>query len=237
MSIFSYHLLTVPLLKGIGHTISPLKTNSIQGLIHAEGMTVMTLGSPLLSSKRILVRQQAFFAQWEQESALDHFLSHHRIGKQLARGWHCRLRFIRQWGSFHGFKIPGNMPEPEMIDGTVVAVTIARMKFLQIPRFINWGRPVEKLVRDHPATSLALASIKLPNTVSTFSVWNSLKDMTDMVRGHSSVPQPHRHIDAMKERERKDFHYEFTTLRFAPLAEYGEWNGRSNIIPSLRIAN
>jgi hypothetical protein len=237
MSIFSYHLLKLPLIKGLKNTLWPLKPRSMQGLIHGEGMTVMTLGSPILSTDRILVRQQAFFAQWEHESALDHFLAHHQFGKQLARGWHCRLAFLRQWGSFHGFKIPDQTGEPKITNGPVVAVTIARMKFLQIPRFINWGRPVEKLVRDHPAISLALASIKLPNTVSTFSIWHSSKDMTDMVMGHSTVPQPHRHIDAMKERDKKDFHYEFTTLRFAPIAEYGEWNGRSNIISSSDNAN
>jgi len=31
----------------------------------------------------------------------------------------------------------------------------------------------------------------------------------------------------MKERNRKDFHVEFTTLRFQPLEEYGSWKGKS----------
>lgn len=108
------------------------------------------------------------------------------------------------------------------------------MKLTQVPRFIRWGRPVEKLVRDHPGITLALASIRLPRTVSTFSVWKSQKEMENMVHGHSSVPQPKRHSKAMKERERKDFHFEFTTLRFKPFAEFGEWDGRSNIIPKLK---
>ena len=57
--------------------------------------------------------------------------------------------------------------------------------------------------------------------------------MTDMVHGHSQVPHPKRHVNAMRERERKDFHFEFTTLRFKPISEFGEWNGRMNIIPKL----
>ena len=52
--------------------------------------------------------------------------------------------------------------------------------------------------------------------------------MTDMVRGHSPVEKPKRHSDAMKERERKNFHFEFTTLRFKPIAEYGSWKGKMN---------
>jgi len=35
----------------------------------------------------------------------------------------------------------------------------------------------------------------------------------------------------MKERNRKDFHFEFTTLRFKPLAEHGAWDGRANLVP------
>jgi hypothetical protein len=55
--------------------------------------------------------------------------------------------------------------------------------------------------------------------------------MTDMVHGHSKVEKPKRHSNAMQERERKDFHFEFTTLRFKPLAEFGKWKGQSNFIP------
>jgi hypothetical protein len=76
-----------------------------------------------------------------------------------------------------------------------------------------------------------MASIRLPRTVSTFSIWKSQQEMTEMVQGHSKVPQPKRHFNAMKERDRKDFHFEFTTLRFKPISEYGEWNGVSNYIP------
>jgi hypothetical protein len=196
-------------------------------------MAVMTLGSQIFSPSRILIRQVAVFAQWENEEALNNFLEKDDFGKKLAKGWHTRLLFMRQWGSLDEFAIPNDVNGTGDPNEPVVAVTIARMKFTQVPRFIHWGRPVEKLVRDHPGVSLALAAIRLPRTVSTFSVWKSQQEMRDMVHGHSPVPQPKRHAQAMKERERKDFHYQFTTLRFKPIAEYGTWEGRSNIIPNL----
>lgn len=230
MSVFSYHLAKVSFFKGLKTIILPFNKKNIPGLINSECMTAMTLGSGVFSLERILIGQIAFFAQWENEKYLDQFLAKDSFGKLLVMGWHTRLKFMRQWGSFNGFAIPNEIHTLDTPDSPVVAVTIARMKFLEIPRFINWGRPVEKLVRDHPATSLSLASIRFPNTVSTFSIWNSQKEMTDMVIGHSKVPQPNRHINAMKERDRKDFHYEFTTLRFKPISEHGEWNGRKNII-------
>jgi hypothetical protein len=234
MSVFSYHLVKTNYFSALKILFFPLKSRNISGLIHPEIMTVMTLGSPIFSPSRMLIRQIAVFAQWENESDLENFLAKNSLGKILSKGWHTRLTFMRKWGKFNKFEIPDETIEFENPDSPVVAVTIARMKFLEIPRFIHWGRPVEKLVRDHPSTTLSLASIKFPNTVSTFSIWKTQKEMTDMVHGHSKVPKPKRHADAMKERDRKDFHFEFTTLRFKPISEFGEWNGQRNIIPNLK---
>lgn len=233
MSVFSYHLAKTSYSTALKALLFPAKPEDLPGLVHAEFMTVMTLGSPIVSPSRMLANQIAVFAQWNDENAINSYLEKDRVGRMLAKGWHTRLSFLRQWGSISDFEIPENNHETYPPDSPVVAVTLARMKMFEVPRFINWGRPVEKLVRDHPGTKLSLASIRFPRTVSTFSVWESEKQMTDMVRGHSSVPQPKRHIDAMKERDRKDFHFEFTTLRFEPISEFGEWGGRSRIIPGL----
>ncbi|MDM1556584.1 MULTISPECIES: hypothetical protein [Chryseobacterium] len=234
MSVFTYHLVKTDYFSALRILFSSPKSRNIPGLIHAEIMTVMTLGSPIFSPSRMLIRQIAVFAQWENENDIENFLAKDSLGKILSEGWHTRLTFMRKWGKFNKFEIPDVTTESENPDSPVVAVTIARMKFLEIPRFIHWGRPVEKLVRDHPATTLSLASIKFPNTVSTFSVWKNQKEMTDMVHGHSKVPKPERHTNAMKERDRKDFHFEFTTLRFKPISEFGKWNGQRNIIPNLK---
>ena len=235
MAMFSYHLVKLPLFEAIkGLFSNPIEKNT-KGLIHSEFMRVMTLGSPILSPSRILIGQVAVFMQWENEMALNSYLEHDNFGRTLAKGWHIRLSLIREWGKFSGFKIPDQKDTLESPYSPVVAVTIARMKPFEVPRFIHWGKPVEKLVRDHPGSILSLASIKLPNTVSTFSIWKTEQEMTDMVRGRSSVENPKRHSDAMRERERKDFHFEFTTLRFKPLAEFGTWNGRSNFISDARV--
>lgn len=234
MSIFSYHLVKLPFTRAIkGMFVNPIKKKT-KGLIHSEYMTAMTLGSPILSPSRLLLRQAAVFAQWENEEALENYLKEEKFGKTLSKGWHVRLAFIREWGKISGFKIPELKAKLEDETSAVVAVTIARMKPLAVPRFINWGRPVEKLVRDHKGTILSLASVRFPNTVSTFSIWKTEKEMTDMVHGHSETPKPKRHSNAMKERERKNFHYEFTTLRFKPLSESGTWKSKVNYIPKLQ---
>jgi hypothetical protein len=56
--------------------------------------------------------------------------------------------------------------------------------------------------------------------------------MTGMVFGRDGGDAAHRHHEAMAERERRDFHREFTTMRFRPLSEHGSWEGRSGIVPT-----
>jgi hypothetical protein len=171
------------------------------------------------------------FAAWESHEAIDRFLTSTTLGREFATGWHVRMAFTRRWGNVSAFDRlteDGGESDP---DAPVVAVTLARMKLPQVPRFIRWGKPVEELVRDHPGTTLAIAAMRWPRTVSTFSVWTSQREMLDMVRGHGAVPRPERHAAAMIERQRKDFHFEFTTLRFKPIAEYGNWEGRTQITP------
>lgn len=59
--------------------------------------------------------------------------------------------------------------------------------------------------------------------------------MTDMVFGRPRPGEPReeqvrRHVEAMVERERREFHDEFTTLRFRPLSEHGRWEGRGDCV-------
>jgi len=230
MSTFSYHIVSTSYITALRAILFPPTASNTPGLVHAECMTAMTLGSNIFSPSRMQLRKLILFAQWETEEAIDTFLTKNKLGKALTKGWHIRLLFLRQWGSINEFKITKETNQIADNNSPVVAVTLARMRLMEVPRFIRWGKPVETLVRDHPGTTLSMASIRLPRTVSTFSIWKSQQEMTEMVHGHSNVQQPKRHQDAMKERDRKDFHFEFTTLRFKPISEFGEWNGVSNYI-------
>lgn len=236
MSVFTYHIVKLPFFTALKTMLYPLSKYKVNGLVYSETMSVMTLGSHMFSLSRFFNTKIVVFAQWENEDSIHQFLESHTLGKKIGKGWHVRLEFLRQWGKISGFQIPGSTLVTGSEDAPVVAVTIARMKYTEIPRFIKWGRPVEKLVRDHSGTTLSLASVRYPNIVSTFSIWKTQKEMTDMVFGHSKMPQPKRHLHAMKERDRKDFHFEFTTLRFKPIAEYGSWNSKPHYIPT-KITN
>ncbi|WP_420628959.1 hypothetical protein [Candidatus Leptofilum sp.] len=229
--IYTFHFANTKIRTTAVALSRPPTSQDVRGLKHAECMTRMTLGAPILSPARMQLRYLTMFAAWENHRAIDEFLADTKLGRALATGWHVRMVFLRRWGYISELDGLAESEGGQNPEAPVVAVTLARMKLPQVPRFIRWGKPVEELVRDHPGKTLAIAAMRLPRTVSTFSVWHSQREMVDMVHGHSSVPQPKRHATAMAERRRKDFHFEFTTLRFRPIAEYGAWEGRTNIVP------
>jgi hypothetical protein len=231
MPIFSFHLAETNSATTIRAMCRPPTRSGTVGLRHAECMAAMTLGSPILSPARLQLRHLAVFASWENEAALDAFLANTYLGRTLSEGWHVRLQFLRQWGRVADLDgLPADVEDTDPSQ-PVVVVTLARLKLPQVFRFIRWGKPVEQLVRDHPGATLALAAIRLPRTFSTFSVWRSQREMTDMVHGKGSLPGADRHAKAMVERDRKDFHSAFTTLRFRAITEHGSWCGLSDIVP------
>lgn len=228
MTIYSFHLAQV----SVRAAVKALATApAAPGLEHVEVLAGMRLGAAVVSPARMQLRRIAVFAQWRDEAALESFLARDGFGRELAEGWHVRLEYVRQWGHLSELD---ELPEAARAmgpDEPVVAVTVARMRLPELARFIHWGRPVERQIRDHPESTLATAAIRWPRTVSTFSVWTSTRAMTRMVFGKDAGEPARRHNSAMAERERRDFHHEFTTLRFRPLAEHGSWQGRSDYIP------
>ena len=234
MKIFTLGLAETPVNLTVRSLYFAPTPASTPGLIHAECLTPMELGSPIFSAQRLQLRKTLMFAAWESEDAIDQFLATSPLGARIAAGWHLWMTFLRRWGSVRAFAgLPESVGESDP-DAPVAAFTLARMRMVEIPRFLHWGRPVESLVRDNPHATFKMAAIRHPQTIATFSIWESQAEMIKMVRGHSSVPQPDRHRVAMQERERRDFHHEFTTLRFRPISEHGSWQGRTTLMPTDR---
>jgi len=233
VALHTFHLAKPGVITTLGALLRPPTSRAVPGLLHAECMMPMALGSSLLSRGRWQLGRLAMFAAWEDEAAIDGFLADAPLGRALSDGWHVRLSFLRRWG--HIAALDGLPVEAEKtdLDAPVVAVTVARMRMLQVPRFLRWGKPVERLVRDHPGTTLALAAIRPPRTISTFTIWRSAREMIAMVHGRGDGEAPDRHATAMVERRRKDFHVEFTTLRYTCIGEHGEWDGRRGFVPAL----
>lgn len=232
MNIFTFHLAECGVVEMLRALVRPPRRESTPGLVHAECLVPMTLGLPVAWPTRYRPHQLAVFAAWQDEAAIDAFLRSPGLGHALAAGWHVRMEFVRRWG--HITELAGLPQMARMYDDQqpVVAVTLARLRVSQTLRFIRWGRPVEEQVRDDPATTIALAAMRPVGTLATFSIWRTQQAMTDMVHGRSRSPAAERHARAMQERNRKDFHHEFTTMRFRPIAEQGCWQGQDRFLPA-----
>ncbi|HLT30766.1 MAG TPA: hypothetical protein VK013_12035 [Myxococcaceae bacterium] len=231
MAVHSFHLAKPGFFRTMAALLNPPTRASTAGLRHAECMFPMRLGAAILSPGRWQPRSMAMFAEWESEAAIEAFLSDTSLGRVLATGWHVRLRFLRRWGQLAALE---GLPEREgdtAPDAPVVAVTLARLALPQVPRFLHWGKPVERFVRDHPGATLAMAATRPLRTISTFTIWRSAREMSEMVHGRQEGGGANRHAAAMVEHRRKDFHLEFTTLRFACISEHGAWDGRSSFVP------
>lgn len=229
--IHSFHLAELPVPVVAAALVRPPRPAGNPGLRHAECFTMMRFATPILSMQRFQLGRLAVFAQWDDEGSIERFLAEDRLGRRLADGWHVRLAYLRRYGAIEAL---GDLPRVAgdwCDDEPIVAVTVARMKLPQVPRFLRWGRPVERLIADHPAAVFSTGAHRPPRTVSTFSIWRSIRDMTDMVHGRSDVPDPDVHAVAMAEQRRKDFHHESAFMRFRALSEHGTWQG-STLLPT-----
>lgn len=232
--IHSFHLTDMPVRKSARALVRPPDRSTTAGLQHAECLALMRFGAPIMSPARLQLRRLAVFAQWDNESALARFLETDPLGRRLAAGWHVRLHYLRRYGALAALRDLPQRAGDWDLDEPIVAVTIARMKLRELPRFLRWGRPVERLIASHPAAVFSTGAQRPPNTISTFSIWRTVREMTEMVHGHSHVPDAHVHQVAMAEQRRKDFHYESTFMRFRPLSEHGTWQGRQLVPGVLR---
>lgn len=233
MNVFSFHLAACGIATTLRAVALPPTSRTVPGLVHAECLVPMTLGQPVALPSRYRPHQIAVFAAWQGEAAIEEFFHSCSLGHALAAGWHVRMEFVRRWGSVRALDGLPLVAREHRDDQPVVAVTLARLRISQAFRFVRWGKPVEEQVRDNPATTIALAATRPIGTLSTFSIWRTQRAMTDMVHGRSSAPSAKRHARAMVERNRKDFHHEFTTLRFRPMSEHGTWEGRDRLLPTM----
>jgi len=222
MELFSYHLIQAPVYSVAARVLSSSALRGVPGLLHAECLLPMRLGHPVSLPGRYHWSSLVLFAFWEAESHLEAFLEAPPYAV-FGRGWHVRMRFYRRWGRYDGLDQAKTYTELANPEGPVVGVTFAHLKLGQTLRFARWGKPVEAQVRDHPGVTRAAVAYRPLNTFSTFSMWRTEQDMLDMVRGRQSEVDGVDHRDAMKERARKPFHHQFTTMRFVPLSEHGHW--------------
>lgn len=224
--IVSVHIADVGLLKAQRLFFGRLDVAAVPGMTYAEPALTVPLGSRM---PRPHPRRIGLIAAWDDDAALDRFLTDHPVGEAVADGWHTRLEPLRCFGSWSGMpdlpakELPVDDEEP------VVALTLGRLRFLRTVPFLKSGGPAERDAVADPAVvaSTGLARLAGPRLVSTFTIWRSAVAMRKY-----AFDKAGSHQAAVRADRAGPFHHESAFVRFRPYASQGLWDSRDPLAPA-----
>jgi hypothetical protein len=218
--IASVHLADVGWRSTFGMLRRHPRPESVAGLRGAEMAIAAPLsGSPLPS---LDLGRVALIAFWDDDDAVDRFLSRHPIAERLAGGWHARLEPLRAFGSWPG--LPADLPRNRTVehDGPAAVITLGRLRLSQAVRFLRASNKAETGVLDAPGLTWA-TGLARPPVVATCSLWESWHDLSNYAYGDSARPHP----SAITADRAKPFHHQSAFIRFRPYESRGHLAGRN----------
>jgi hypothetical protein len=159
-------------------------------------------------------------AAWDDEDALERFAAD-PVAEQLAGGWQVRMVPLRVFGAWPGLDGLPERPLPVDEDEPVAVLTLGRLLPWRIRPFLRAAAPAEADALREPGLLASTAFSRLPNLVSTFSLWQSVAAM----RGYANR-RGGSHRAAVAADRARAFHRHSAFIRFRPYASRGEWAGR-----------
>jgi hypothetical protein len=189
-------------------------------LRHANVAVTAPLGGSM--RPRPDLGRAALVAFWDDDAALDRFLSGHPTAEALSGGWHIRLDPLRAHGTWPG--LPEDVPRGRKVDhdGPAAVLTLGRLRLTQLPRFLRASNKAENRVVDAPGLIWATGMAR-PPFVSTCSLWESTDALSDYAYGSVDPAHP----DAIAAGRAKPFHHQEAFIRFRPCGSEGSLSGRN----------
>lgn len=215
--IFSVDIAEVGARQGLGLLAGRPRPEQVDGLRYAETVFTAPLATRLPAPAFGTV---ALLAAWEDEDALEAFGSH-PVARKLAGGWQVRMEPLRVSGAWPGLDGLPERPLPVEDEEPVVVLTLGRLMPWRIRPFLRASGPAEADALAEPGLLAATGFGRLPNLVSTFSLWGSAAAMRDY-----AYRQGGSHRAAVATDRERAFHRHSAFVRFRPYASRGEWAGR-----------
>jgi hypothetical protein len=218
--IVSMHLADV----GMRATAAALRARpeaaALPGLRYAETTIAAPLGGSLMPAPQL--GRVGLIAAWDDDAALDRFLSGHSFAERLAGGWHVRLEPLRAVGAWSGLPdLPGE-ERPVDHQEPVAVLTLGRLRFRRAVSFLRTSARAERQAVSDPALLAATGLARPPRLVATFSLWRTAAAMRAYALGEAGDG----HLRAIRAHTARAFHHESVFARFRPYGARGAWDGR-----------
>jgi hypothetical protein len=228
--IASVHLSDVGVRSALAVLRRAPRSGSTRGLRHANVALTAPLSGSILPSPAF--SRVGLIAFWDDDDALDGFLSDHPMAATLAGGWHVRLDPRRASGSWPG--LPSDVPTKHDVelDGPAAVLTLGRLRLTQAARFLRASAKAEGAVVGAPGLIWA-TGLARPPLVSTFSLWQT----TDALSAYAYGEREAAHAAAIAAQHRKPFHHESAFIRFRPYGSEGSLDGRNPLVETWMFAS
>jgi hypothetical protein len=128
---------------------------------------------------------------------------------------------LRVSGSWPGLDGLPERPLPVEDEEPVVVLTLGRLMPWRLRPFLRASALAETDVLAEPGLLASTGFARLPNLVSTFSIWSTAAAM----RGYA-YRQGGSHRSAVAGDRARPFHRHSAFIRFRPYASRGQWAGR-----------
>lgn len=173
-------------------------------------------------------RRWAFFAVWDDETALEEFLERSHVGRawqeRAREAWHLWLRPLRVRGAWEGTRLLRDAVAKTAVEGPVAE--IVRLDLSLRGTLAMWGWAAPRILAHLPANDDLLLGIPLVDRPYTQPVSFSLWRTAACAHAFAYRDSGHRHAVDRVGRAQPDLFERYSAARFQPYRSRGTWRGR-----------
>lgn len=194
------------------------RPGDVPGLRYAETLFTAPLGGRLLPAPNL--RTVGLLAAWEDDASFEAFLASGSVPAPFERGWSVRTEPLRVFGAWPGIEGLPTRRLPAADSEPVLVLTLGRLMPWRLLPFLRAALPAENDALAAPGLLASTGFGRLPNLVSTFSVWRSLAEMRAYAFDRAGS-----HQAAVGADRDHPFHRHSAFIRLRPYASAGSWGG------------